>query len=389
MNLDQVIDRSNTNAVKYRMLKANFGREDLLPLWIADMDLAVPPQAIEAVKARAEHGIFGYDAVGRDYKEAVCAWQERHYHWKLQPELLSSCPGIVPGFVTILDMLSEKGDEILIQPPVYHQFANVIREQERVVLNNPLIETESGYEIDFADFEAKLQRKPKLFMLCNPHNPVGKMYTKEELTRTGKLCIQYGVPMVSDEIHADLCLYGKQHIPIASISEELASNTITCFSIGKTFNMAGLQFASIYFAKPDMKRDFDRFWQKMHLAGPNTFAQAAATAAYTEGDAWLEEIKRYLEGNIAYVRDFLAAHIPQVRFHQPDATYLLWLDFRGLMGAEEDLQQFLTEEAKLALNAGATFGADYRHFARLNVATQRSVLEQAMQQLKAAVDRRG
>ena len=385
-DFDKVIDRRNTEATKYKMCKANFGTDDVLPLWIADMDFRAPQPVIDAMVAKAQHGIFGYHSLTDEYKQAVVAWQARRNQWAISPALLSTSPGIVPAIVALVNMFSEVGEEILIQPPVYHQFAAVIKEEKRRVLSNPLKEEDGLYFVDFEDLEEKLKRKPKLFIFCHPHNPVGKVYTHDELKRIGELCVQYEVPLVSDEIHSDLVFWGNKHIPIASISPEIAKNTITCFSIGKTFNMAGIQFASVYFNNAENKKIFDNFWQRLHVAMPSAFAQAGAIAAYNHGEEWLEQVKSYIEGNQKYVYDYITENIPQIKVKIPQATYLMWLDFSALGFEGKELLDFIVQKAGLGLNTGESFGEEYRHFARLNTATPRSVLETAMHKLKAAID---
>lgn len=386
-DFDKIIDRSNTEAVKYQMRKPNFKTEDVIPLWVADMDFEGPRPVIDAIKARADHGIFGYNVLTKEYKDAVINWQKRRNNWDLSPELLGTSPGVVPALIPLIEMFSKEGDQILIQPPVYPQFANVIKNCDRRVLNNPLTEVDGLYFVDFEDLEEKLKKQPKLFILCHPHNPVGKVFNHDELKRMGELCVKYKVPVISDEIHSDLTLWGNKHIPMATISEEINDNTITCFSIGKTFNMAGLQFSSIYFNNLKNKEKFESFWNKIHVSSPSTFAQVGAIAAYNEGEDWLEQVKTYIENNIKYVYNYIQENIPAIKVKMPQSTFLMWLDFRGLNLDGEELTQFLIKEAKLGLNAGETFGEGYERFARLNVATPRSILEKAMDQLKNAVDK--
>ena len=386
-DFDKVIDRSNTEAAKYQMRKPNFKTEDVIPLWVADMDFEGPRPVIDAIKARADHGIFGYNVLTKEYKDAVINWQKRRNNWDLSPELLGTSPGVVPALIPLIEMFSKEGDQILIQPPVYPQFANVIKNCDRRVLNNPLTEVDGLYFVDFEDLEEKLKKQPKLFILCHPHNPVGKVFNQDELKRMGELCVKYKVPLISDEIHSDLTLWGNKHIPMATISEEINDNTITCFSIGKTFNMAGLQFSSIYFNNLKNKEKFESFWNKIHVSSPSTFAQVGAIAAYNEGEDWLEQVKTYIENNIKYVYNYIQENIPAIKVKMPQSTFLMWLDFRGLNLDGEELTQFLIKEAKLGLNAGETFGEGYERFARLNVATPRSILEKAMDQLKNAVDK--
>ena len=383
-DFDQVVDRRHTNSVKWDVADRILQGEDLLPLWIADMDLPTGQRILDGVTARGREGLFGYTSRPASYFEAACAWQARRHGWSPDPALCSHALGVVPALAALVRLFSDPGDHILIQPPVYMEFAEVTVFQERTVLNNPLIETAPGHwEIDWADFEAKASQA-KLFLLCSPHNPLGKVWTREELERMMALCLKHHVLVVSDEIHADLILHGT-HIPTASLSPEIAANVITCVSATKTFNLAGLHASVTIFPDREKKERYDRFWMSFDVHRNNVFSLAAMEAAWREGDEWLDQLLEYIDGNFNFIRDYCAAHIPQIKPNLPDATYLVWLDCQELGMTNEELRRFMIEKAGLGLNEGWSFGRSLNGFMRLNAACSRKVLEQAMKQLEEAV----
>lgn len=386
-NFDEPIDRTHNHAAKYDERIKKFGTEDVIPLWIADMDFKVPKPIADAIHEKADQGMFGYVSRPQEYWDALCKWQRERNGWEFDPALLSFCCGVVPSLAALIRQFSSPGDEILIQTPVYSDFFEVIENADRRVLTNRLIEKDGIYSMDFADFEEKLKRGPKLFIICNPQNPVGRCWRREELLRMGELCIRYGVPVVSDEIHGDLMLWGNKHIPMASVSPDIAANTITCTAISKTFNLAGLQASSVIFNNHTEREKFEKFWHSLEIHRNNSFSLVASTAAYEEGGEWLEQLLSYLEGNIQYVHDFCKEHVPAIKANIPECTYLMWLDCRGLHKSNDQLKEFMIREAKLGLNAGSDFDPKLQGFMRLNAACPRSTLEKAMQQLKAAVDK--
>lgn len=391
-NFDEIINRKDNHSVKYNELqKFKNCPDDLIPLWIADMDFKTSQSIIEAIKNKAEHGIFGYVYRPEEYFDSFVRWQKRRFDWDVNKEMMSFSVGVVPSLGALVNILSEKGDKILIQTPVYSEFYDINLDNERVVIENKLNINGSRYEIDFIDFENKLKEKPKVFILCNPHNPLGKVWTKEELEQIGELCLKYNVPIISDEIHADLTLWGKKHIPMASISDEIARNTITCTSTGKAFNLAGLQSATIIFNNSDIKRKFDKFWKNLEIHRNNPFNLVATIAAYSdEGEEYLNQLITYLENNILYVNKFLHEYIPIISSNVPEATYLVWIDFRKFMKefelTQDELEEFLITKAKLGLNSCRVFQHNSSGFMRLNVACPKAILEKAMWNLKKAVD---
>lgn len=384
-DFDQVIDRSANRAAKYDERIKKFGTNDVIPLWVADMDFRTAQPIIDAAKKKAEEGIWGYTSRPDSYFEAICGWQERRNGWKIDRSLMSWSLGVVPALSSIVKIFSQPGDKVMIQTPVYSEFYDVTEAWEREVVENRLVEKDGQWTIDFEDFEKKA-REVKIFLLCSPHNPLGIVWTREELQKMADICIANDVLLVSDEIHSDLIFHGKKHLPTAMLSEEAAGKIISCISGTKTFNLAGLQASATIFPNAEMKAKFDRFWMNMDVHRNNAFSSVAMEAAFNEGEEWLEQLLEYLDGNFEYVKDFCEKNIPRIKVNVPDATYLMWLDCRGLGMDNEALRAFMIEKAGLGLNEGYTFGRSLTGYMRLNAACPRSILQQAMKQLKEAVD---
>lgn len=389
-DFNQPIDRWDNFAVKYDEMEATYGRRDLLPMWIADMDLKTAPAILEAIDARNKQGIFGYTSRPDSYFRAVCDWQEKRNGWRPDQEHCVFALGVVPALCTCVREFSAPGDEILFLTPVYGEFFESVENWDRKPLTVSLLQDEDGrYSVDFDAFEAALKRKPPIFILCNPHNPVGRVWTPEELRRMGELCVKYGTLMVSDEIHSDLMLFGHKHTPLASVSGEIAAHTITCTSATKTFNLAGLQAATLIFPNEELQNKYQKFWKSLDVHRNNCFSLVAVEAAFRHGEEWVDQLLTHLEGNVLYVEEFLKAHIPEIKLHRPECTYLLWLNCKGLDLPGDALPAFMAEEAHLALNDGRGFGpVDGEGYMRMNIACPRGVVERAMAQLKAAVDKR-
>lgn len=384
-DFDQVVDRSKNRSAKYDERKKKFGREDVIPLWVADMDFKTAQPVIDAMKARAEEGIWGYTSRPDSYFDAVCGWQKRRNGWEIDRSMLSFSVGVVPSLSSMVFVFTEPGDKVLIQTPVYSEFYDVTESWGREVIENPMVEKDGVWSVDFEDFEKKA-KEAKLFFLCSPHNPLGIVWTREELTRMCEICIANDVLIVSDEIHSDLIFHGKKHIPTATLSPEIASHVITCISGTKTFNLAGLQASAVVFPNMELKKRFDKFWFNLDIHRNNAFSSIAMETAFNEGEEWLEQLLVYIDGNFELIRSFCEENIPQIRPNVPDATYLVWLDCRGLEMENEELRRFMIEEAGLGLNEGWSFGRSLSGYMRLNAACPRSVIEKALKQLKEAVD---
>lgn len=384
-NFDEIIDRGGNRSAKYDERAKKFGTADVIPLWVADMDFRTAQPIIDVCVSKAEEGIWGYTSRPDSYFQAVQQWEQRRKGWTPDISLMSWSLGVVPALSSIVRLFSGDGDKILIQTPVYSEFYDVAEAWGREVVENPLVETDGKWSIDFDDFAEKV-KQCRIFLLCNPQNPVGRVWEPEELRKMAELCVESGTLLVSDEIHSDLIFHGKRHTPTASLSPEIAANTITCVSATKTFNLAGLQASTTIFPNKDMKRAFEEFWGRMDIRRNNAFSCVAMEAAYREGEEWLDQLLPYISGNFDYICDFCAKNIPQIKPNRPDATYLMWLDCRALSMTNEELRDFFIHKAQLGLNEGYTFGHSLAGFMRLNAACPRSTLEKAMRQLKAAVD---
>ncbi len=382
-NFDEVISREGTNCEKFDAREQIFGRADVIPMWVADMDFAAPPAVIEAIRKRAEHPILGYSYRSDSYWQSIIGWVERHSGWKIQREWLDFTPSVVSGIVYALRAFTEPEDRIVIQPPVYHPFARQIRLNDRVVVNNPLRETNGHYEIDFEDLDRKLAGA-KVLLMSSPHNPTGRVFTREELTRIGQLCVKHDVLILSDEIHGDIVYAPQKFIHIASIDDSIAARTLTFIAPSKTFNIAGLSTSVSIIPNPVLNQRLQEEYAKMHADQGNIFGAVALEAAYTHGDEWLEQLLQYLKGNVDYVCNFLQERIPSIHCVPPQGTYLMWLDFREWGMTHEEIYQFLIDKAGWGVNEGSMFGEEGRGWMRVNIATQRSVLKQAMEQLYQA-----
>ena len=390
-NFDEVIDRSGNRAAKYDERRKNFGTDDVIPLWIADMDFRTAQPIIDACKAKAEEGIWGYTSRPDSYFEAYAGWQKRRNGWSIDTSLCSWSLGVVPALAALVKLFTGPNDKVLIQPPVYPEFYEVTEMVGRRVAENNMVQTENGWEVAFEDFERKVKDPlVKMFILCSPHNPLGKVWTREELERMLDICFANGVLVVSDEIHSDLIFHGKKHIPTAMVSEEAKSRVISCISGTKTFNLAGLQASTTVFPNMELKQIFDHYWSAMDIHRNNAFSSVAMEAAFNEGEEWLEQVLEYISGNFDYIQDYCAKYIPEIKPSVPDATYLVWLDCRALGMDDETLKEFMIRKAKLGLNPGSSFTRSLTGFMRLNAACPRSVIKKAMEQLRDAVsDLRG
>lgn len=388
-NFDENIQRENTRALKLERRKMLFDREDVLPLWVADMDFAAPPAVQKAIKDRANHPIYGYTVRPTDFFDSIKNWQSKRYNWQIENSWIEFSPGVVPSLGLAIQAFTQPGEGVIIQPPVYPPFFAAEKDFNRKVVENNLIETPRGYEIDFDQFE-ELAADPnnKLFLLCHPHNPVGRVWREDELRKMGEICVRHNVIIVSDEIHCDLLLFGNKHIPMASISKEIAEITITCMAPSKTFNLAGLSTAYIIVSNNELLKAMRAQIFGLHLNMGNTFGPLALEAAYNHSEDWLDELINYLEGNIQFVDEFLKTHLPDVKLIMPEATYLLWLDFRAWGMRSIDLRQFMSKNAGLGLNDGRSFGKEGEGFMRLNVASPRATIITALHQLHEASKQR-
>lgn len=385
-DFDTVPNRRGTNCFKYDFAREMGMPEDVLPLWVADMDFPTAPAVLERLHALAEHGIFGYTGVKDAYFSAVHNWYAQRFGWETQRSWLVTTPGVVFAIAIAIRAFTQKGDAILIQQPVYYPFANKVTENDRQLVVNPLVLKNGRYEMDFADMERKIvDNRVKMLLLCSPHNPVGRVWTKEELLRVGEICQKHGVLVVSDEIHADFTYAGHTHHVFASVKSEFADFTITCTAPSKTFNLAGLQNSNIFIPNRQLRHAYKKELSACGCGGTNCMGMAACQAAYEAGADWLEQLKQYLAGNLAYIRQFLREKLPEIALIEPEGTYLVWLDLRKLGLTEQQQRQLIVQDAKLWLDTGTLFGQGGDGFERINIACPRATIKQAMQRLERAV----
>ena len=385
-DFDKPIDRRGTDSIKFDFAAEHGYDPNILPLWVADMDFQAPPCVLEALQKRVDHGIFGYTDTKEDYFEAVASWFSRRFDWQLQPSWLVKTPGVVFALSAAVRVMTQPGDAVLVQPPVYSPFYNVIVRNDRRVVENPLVYENGKYTIDFADFEEKLRANSvKLFILCSPHNPVCRVWTEAELRRIGELCEKYGVQVIADEIHCDFTLPGFTHTPFLKACPQLAEQCIVCTAPSKTFNLAGLQVSNLFIPGEELRAAFTRELDRICYHSLNCMGSTACRAAYTEGEPWLEACKAYMLENLNFVRSVLAENLPAIRLVEPEGTYFAWLDCSGLGLTPEQLEDLIVNTAGLWLDSGAIFGACAAQFQRVVLACPRKTVEEAMQRLLRAV----
>lgn len=386
LDFDTVIERKNTNCLKYDFARRRGMPEDVLPLWVADMDFKTSSYVQDALEKQITHGIFGYSEVQEEYFEAVKGWMKRHYDWEISERWLIKTPGIVFALAMAVKAFTKPGDRILIQLPVYYPFREIIEDNGRVMVSNTLTYGEDNkYHIDFNDFEQKIIRENiKLFFLCNPHNPVGRVWSKDELTRVGDICYKHHVIVVSDEIHADFVFQGRHQV-FADIKKEYEEIAITCTSPSKTFNLAGLQLSNIFIPNPQIKKAFREQINAAGYSQLTVMGLVACEAAYRHGDEWYEAMHQYVQDNIAFTKNYVEENLPGVTMVEHEGTYLVWLDFRGTGLSVDQLEHLIIHEAKLWLDSGTIFGECGKGFQRINVACPRSVLNEALGRIKNAL----
>ncbi|MBE0661810.1 MAG: putative C-S lyase [Bacteroidales bacterium] len=384
-NFDEIVPRHNTSCVKYDLLDHFFGSADLIPLWVADMDFKTPDFVVNAVKERASHEIYGYSIRPPSYEEAIINWFKRRHNWEIKKQWMAFSPGVVPAMNMIVMGFTEPGDEIIVQPPVYFPFFSAVENNKRTLVHNQLKYTNRRYYFDLGDLESKITSRTKMLLLCNPHNPVGRAWTKDELNQLASICLKQNILILSDEIHADLAIPPYKHMVMASLSEEIANQTITTVAPSKTFNLAGMATSAVIISNPELKKKYDKILDQVHVGLGNLFGNVATEAAYTHGDDWLDQMLEYVKDNCRFVIDYLETFLPQIKPIPLEATYLLWLDCRNLgFGSDEKLKEFMIQKAGLAMSEGASFGPGGEGFMRMNLACPRAVIVKALEQLRKA-----
>ena len=386
LNFDEVIDRRDTDSLKYDFALRRGKPADVLPFWVADMDFRTSSIVLDALEERARHGIFGYTEPREDYTEALALWMKKHHDLDIAPEWVLKTPGVVFALAAAVRAYTQEGDSVLLQLPVYYPMMEVILDNKRNLVSNDLVLIDGHYEIDFEDLEKKIvENHVKLFLLCSPHNPVGRVWKREELQRVVDLCIENGVILVSDEIHEDFVYPGHKHISLFNVDERVKEIGITCTSVSKTFNMAGLQISNILIPNRELRHKFRKQIDAAGYSQLNTFGVVATKAAYRYGEEWYNGVTKYIHENLEYLKDFVKDRIPQIHVIEPEGTYLVWLDFRGLALSERELQNLIVNKAKLWLDDGYIFGKQGAGFQRINLATPRSVLREALERIERVI----
>lgn len=384
-NFDKIVDRTNNFSAKWSEMNKNFGTNNLLPMWVADMDFLTAPCVMEALKDRLEQGIFGYTTRPSSYNESIVNWLDNRFSWKINQEWLMFSPAVITSISLLIQNLTQKNDKIMIQEPVYSPFHSIVESNERNLVISPLVKLDDGsYVMDYEDIEAKI-KDVKVFILCNPHNPVGRVWTREELTRLGEICLKHNVLIISDEIHSDIILKNHKHTPFASISKEFSENTITCMAPTKTFNLAGLQSSFLVISNPYYYEVMDKAFSILDIKRNNAFSLVATESAYNYGEDWLYELIKYIEDNVDFAIDYIKNHMPQLKVKKPEGTYLLWVDFSNLNVDKKDLKNALINKGRIALSDGSSFGIGGDGYYRINLACPRSMVLEGLKRIEFAI----
>lgn len=385
-NFDKIIERRGTNAIKTDALLPRYGNADLIPLWVADMDFLSPPAVTEAIIERAKHGIFGYTCASQGYYDSIINWINCSHNWKIQQDWLTFIPGIVKGIAFVIDCFSTREDKIIIQPPVYHPFRIIPELHHRTVIDNQLILEAGQYRMDLEGLKKLIDPSCRILILCNPHNPGGRVWTRQELSDIADICYENNILVISDEIHSDLAFAPHKHVPFASVSEKAAMNSITFMAPSKTFNIAGIVSSYSIIPNEELRTKFVAYLSSSELQEGHIFAYLAAQTVYEHGQDWLDEVKDYLWKSVTFVNEYLKANIPQIKAMLPQASFLIWLDCKELNLSQEELVSLFVDDAKLALNDGIMFGKGGEGYMRMNIGTPRANIEKALDNLKKAIN---
>ena len=390
-DFDQVINRTNTASMKWDGAHTFFGdhANGALPMWVADMDFKCSKEITNAMEQKLQEGIFGYPLLTDSYYQAVIHWMEKHYDWHVEKEWIQFSPGIVAALNYIVQAFTKEGDSVLIQSPVYYPFTSAVVNNNRKIIRNNMLEEDQQYMIDFDDFEKKIvQKSVKMYILCNPHNPGGRVWTEDELVRLCEICKKHDVLLVSDEIHADLTYSGYKTTAMGRVAQNIYHRVIICTAASKTFNLAGLQTSNIIIPNVSIRKTFAEYMDKLHLIRPNIFGQTATEAAYTHGEEWLSQLKNYLEENLRYMMEFMETRLPELKVMKPQATYLVFIDCKSLGLGNQELREFMLQKARVAMDDGFVFGPGGEGYVRMNIACPKSVLAEALERIENAVKHR-
>lgn len=379
-DFDEIIERRSTHSAKWDEVG-----EELLPMWVADMDFKSPPEVIAALEARARHGVFGYSGAYDVWHETLMQWMKKRYDWDVRKEWISTSPGVVPALDMMVRALTKPGDGVIIQTPVYPPFFHVVKRNGRELIENPLYCNGRQYRMDLDDLKQRINPRTRLLILCSPHNPVGRVWSRDELTQLGEICLEHGITVVADEIHSDLVFKNAKHTVFAAISPEFEQNCAVCNAPSKTFNIAGIQASSIIIPNPGLRRAYQHVLNTGELGLPNVFAVTALEAAYSRGEPWLEEMLVYIEENYRLAKDFIGRRVPGIKVIEAEGTYLIWLDCRELQMSDGELDRFVRDRARLALSPGHIFGKVGSGFQRMNIGCPRLLLEEGLVRLENAV----
>ena len=384
-NFDEPAGREGTDCIKYDRREETFGVKDIIPMWVADMDFNTPDFVVESLQKRLEHQIYGYSFRSSEYFQSMISWIKTRHNWTVEKEWISFSPGIVPALNFCTLAFTQAGDNIIVQPPVYFPFFSAAESHGRNLIYNRLTESEGKWNMDYNSLIAGIDSKTKMIIISNPHNPVGRVWTPEELNNLADICLKNNILIISDEIHCDLVLPGFTHTPMASLSEKIAENTVTLIAPSKTFNLAGLSTSSVIIKNPVLRKSFNRIVDNLHVGNGNIFGNTASIAAYANGHKWLDALLDYIDNNIEFVKDYCGKMIPEIIPVQPEATYMIWLDCRRFGMSGKDLQNFFVHKAGVGMNEGSTFGPGGEGFMRMNLGTTHQTVMKAMEQIERAV----
>jgi cysteine-S-conjugate beta-lyase len=384
-NFNETVGREGTDCIKYDLREQTFGRKDVIPMWVADMDFKTPEFIVNKLHDRLKHEIFGYSFRPPEYFESIINWIKRRHNWEIEKEWICFCPGIVPALNLCTLTFTRPGDSIIVQPPVYFPFFSAVESHGRNIIYNQLVENNGRWTMDFSSLISSVSEKTKMIIISNPHNPVGRAWTLEELEKLTDICIKNNIIILSDEIHCDLMLPGNIHSPVARLSEKIADITVTCIAPSKTFNLAGLSTSSVIISNPVLRKYFNKKVESLHIGNGNIFGTVASIAAYSEGDEWLDEMMQYINENVKMVSNYCRELIPEIIPVIPEATYMIWLDCRRFEMQGKELQEFFVQQAGVGMNEGSSFGPGGEGFMRMNIATTKQTVTRAMEQIEKAI----